>query len=72
MTSRVSGFVVTLEKNLREDDAQEIANAISLLRGVTLVSPVESDPLAEQVTTARVRQQVVTALLSVFDEGKKP
>jgi hypothetical protein len=57
---------------LREDDAQEIANAISLLRGVTLVSPVESDPLAEQVTTARVRQQVVTALLSVFDEGKKP
>jgi hypothetical protein len=52
MTSRVSGFVVTLEKDLREDDAQEIANAISLLRGVTLVSPVESDPLADRLAHA--------------------
>lgn len=71
MTSRVSGFVVTLDKDMREDDAQEIVKAISLLRGVALVEPVGSDLLAEQVTTARVRQQVVTALLSVF-EGKKP
>lgn len=71
MTSRVQGFIVSLENDMREDDAREIVKAISMLRGVLNVEPVRADEFGEVVTKARLRQEVLAALLPVF-EGKKP
>jgi hypothetical protein len=39
MTDRVKGFVVALEDDLRDDDAEVIAMAIRALRGVAAVTP---------------------------------
>lgn len=40
MTDRLKGFVVTLEEDLREDDAQHICDAIAMVKGVLSVRPV--------------------------------
>ena len=37
MTDRIKGFVVTLAPDIREDDAEPIAEAIRLLKGVISV-----------------------------------
>lgn len=39
MTDRIKGFVVTLDKDIRIDDVQEIMNAIKMVKGVIDVSP---------------------------------
>ena len=38
MTDRLKGVVVTFEADIREDDAQEIINAIQMIKGVYSVS----------------------------------
>lgn len=43
MTDRIKGLIVTLEPNVREDDAQLIIRAISLLPGVIDVQPLVAD-----------------------------
>ena len=37
MTDRVKGFTVTLDKDIRIDDVQELMNAISMLKGIAHV-----------------------------------
>lgn len=39
MTDRVKGFTVTLEKDIRIDDVEDIINAIKMVRGVAHVEP---------------------------------
>lgn len=68
MTNRVQGFIVTLEKDMREDDAEEVIRAIGMLRGVIRVKPVESDLLGQQVERDRLRVDIYNALHSVFEK----
>ncbi len=76
MTDRVQNLTVFLKEDLREDDAEELLRAISLLKGVSHVQlgePVDNeDFLARQ----RVYNDVRWALLDVLRiEGihkKKP
>ena len=39
MTDRYNGFVVILEKDIRDDDAEPILNAIRMIKGVLSVTP---------------------------------
>lgn len=43
MTDRHAGYIVTLDKNIREDDAEFILNAIRMIKGVLTVQPVVSN-----------------------------
>jgi hypothetical protein len=52
MTDRHSGYVVTLEKDIREDDAESIINAIRMIKGVSSVAPVIASH-EEMIFTAR-------------------
>lgn len=40
MTDRHIGYIVTLEEEIREDDAESTINALSHIKGVLNVSPV--------------------------------
>lgn len=40
MTDRVIAYTVTLEREVREDDAEAIENAIRMVKGVAEVVPV--------------------------------
>lgn len=53
MTKRHAGYVVVLESDIREDDAEEIMNAIRLIRGVVAVQIVEATPDLEIVQKRR-------------------
>jgi hypothetical protein len=39
MTDRYKGFLVTLDKEIRSDDAEHIINALKMVRGVQSVKP---------------------------------
>jgi len=39
MTDRYKGFLITLDKQIRDDDAEHIINALKMIRGVQSVKP---------------------------------
>lgn len=43
MTDRHRGYVVTLDQDIREDDAEAIINAIKMVKHVLTVRPVIAD-----------------------------
>jgi hypothetical protein len=43
MTDRHAGYIVTLDRDIREDDAEEIVNALGMVRGVVSVEPVTAN-----------------------------
>lgn len=52
MTDRLAGFIVTLEKPIREDDAEATLAAIRMIRGVVSVDPVVADPMHHMAISA--------------------
>lgn len=44
MTTRHAGYVVVLERDTREDDAEAIMSAIRMLKGVVSCEPVIAGP----------------------------
>jgi hypothetical protein len=44
MTDRIIAYTVTLIREIRDDDAEAITNAIRMIKGVANVVPVVSDP----------------------------
>ena len=43
MTDRIKGLTVTLDPNIREDDAQAIIDAVSMIKGVANVETHVTD-----------------------------
>lgn len=43
MTDRLKGVIVTFEQDIREDDAEQIINAIRMIKGVLDVVPSIAD-----------------------------
>ena len=72
MTDRHAGYVVVLDKNLREDDAQPILDAIRMIKGVVSVVPERGDAqlaIAEQRAIRRLYEkmrEIETDLLGKF------
>lgn len=61
MTDRHTGYIVTLDKDIRADDSEQIINAIHMLRGVIDVTPVVSDItsiMAESKAKDEIRQKI--------------
>lgn len=54
MTDRVKGFVVTLDEDMREDDAEQIRAALGMVRGVMDVSPVPVVGVDDYMNRTRV------------------
>lgn len=54
MTTRFSGFQVTLADDVREDDAAAAINAIRMIKGVRDVRPFEAACFSPEVIRMRV------------------
>lgn len=67
MTDRVKALTVVLDNDYREDDVQEIAKAIGMVKGVTAVSLVKTD-INDYVNRARVRAELVGKLFDLLKE----
>ena len=64
MTDRLNALTIVLEKNIREDDAQALINAISMLRGVLSVDVNVAD-INAHVAEKRVRREVLDNLIKL-------
>ena len=79
MTDRHSGYIVTLDADIREDDAEAIVTALRMVRHVASVKPVVMD-LTELMARERVRHddgasgapQWVTARTSQTHDSTTP
>lgn len=67
MTDRLKGFTVALEKDIRDDDAEAIKQAILALRFVQAVKPIVADP-SDWMARERVRRELGTKILDVLRE----
>lgn len=56
MTDRLNGFVVVLESDIREDDAQATLAALRQIKGVLTVEPNATN-VGDLIATARVRRE---------------
>lgn len=73
MTESVKGFVVSLEKDIREDDVEYIVNAIKMIKGVQSVSlnVVNSDDYLNRTRIKyRLEDKLVKAVRDVFESAK--
>ena len=66
MTDRINAFVVILEHDLRDDDAQAIINAIRQLKGVLDVQPHVAG-FDAAIAEARVRHELRQKLWKVLE-----
>ena len=66
MTERHAGYVVTLEENIREDDAALTIAAIKQIKGVIDVCPVVTDPRLV-MAEARVRHFYMDKIRKLFE-----
>lgn len=70
MTDRLKGLVVTLERDIREDDAEAIMQAIRQLRGVEAVEPRKAD-IDDQMNRSRIKGEIGRKLFAALDEDTK-
>lgn len=65
MTNRIHALTVVLEENVREDDAQEIINAIGMIRRVLEVKAHVTD-VAQYTSDVRARHELGMKLADVI------
>jgi len=70
MSNRIKGFDVVLEKDVHEDFAATLMDAIRHMRGVLKVRPVEADS-ADWMNREQVRCEMSEKLWNALNE-KKP
>jgi hypothetical protein len=72
VTDRYRAFLVTLDHDVREDDAEDgILKALYMLKGVLRVEPVQSGGpviLSDMALQTRIRQKVLQAVINAFKE----
>lgn len=67
MTDRVNSFVVILENDIREDDAQEIKSALGMVKGVIRVEENVAT-VGDLISAHRVKQELSEKLFRVLNE----
>ena len=68
MTDRYYALTVVLERDIREDDAESLIDAIKMIRGVLDVTPHVSDR-ALHTAERRVRRDIEERLYAVLHLG---
>lgn len=69
VTDRYEGFIVALDKDIREDDAEQVINAIKMVRGVLAVEPLVAGVAEGFVVRARADNEWRSALVELVQRG---
>lgn len=70
MTDRHIAYTVVLEKPVREDDAEAIVQALSMVKGVRQVVPLVAT-IEQYVATETARGELLNALIQFVCEWRK-
>lgn len=65
MTDRLKGLTVVLESDMRDDDAQAVIEAISMIRGVLKVHPILTDSM-DYIDHERIKSELRQQLWDVL------
>ena len=66
MTDRLKGVHVAFEKNIREDDAETIINAIRMIKGVADVKTSIANP-DDWMNREQVKREIKSKLLDLYE-----
>jgi hypothetical protein len=66
MTDRHCGYVITLDRDIRADDAKHFVTALCRLRGVVKVEPLIADAMSH-VARAQARHEMRNRVLKAID-----
>ena len=66
MTARINSFTVILEKDMREDDAEALKSALSMMKGVLSVEKNISDILGT-VSYSRAKHEIMNKLTELLN-----
>jgi len=67
VTDRHSGYVVVLDREIREDDAERIVQAIQMVKGVLDVKPIVADH-NDLINRSRIRHELLMKLIGLLKE----
>jgi hypothetical protein len=67
MTDRFKGFIVVLDRDVRDDDAEAIITALKMVKGVKAVTPVETAS-DDYIVAQRVRSEIEDSLWEWIDK----
>jgi hypothetical protein len=67
MTDRIKGLTVALSRDIRDDDVEEIVNAIIMIKGVSGVTKSKVD-MSDYTARVRVLHRIQDKVLDVFRE----
>lgn len=62
MTDRHAGYLVSLEVDIREDDAKAVLDALRMVKGVLRVEPVVANPVSG-IEENRARHKILMMLI---------
>ncbi len=68
MSEKINGVFVTLEHDLKDEQAEYLLNAIRMIKGVIKVEPNRVDHGEAYVAEVRVRSELSTKLFEVLRE----
>ena len=71
MSESIKGFAVVLEKDLTEDGAKALADAISQMRYVESVEPILAEPIGDMLIETRIRRQIVSGVIGLIFPRKQ-
>ena len=66
MSDHHAGYIVTLDKNIRDDDSRKVISALRQIRGVRSVEPVVAD-VTLAIATSRMRGELIEKVLEVLN-----
>jgi hypothetical protein len=67
MTQRIKGFVVSLSNDMREDDVEQIVNAIRLIKGVSAVQNIESN-IDDQINRMNIKLEMSNKIFETLSK----
>jgi hypothetical protein len=68
MTARINSFTVILEKDMREDDAEALKSALSMMKGVISVQGNVTDVL-DVVSYSRAKMELVNKVVEMINKN---
>ena len=69
MSDRIAGLSVTLQDDMRDDDAQSIIDAIAMIRGVVTVQAHVAD-IEHHFAKEQARREMTDQLRDVLIKGR--
>lgn len=71
MTDRIRTMTVVLDRDYRDDDASYILSAISMVKGVSTVTPDPPANMNDYIARDEARRTLRSAILALFDDPKE-